>query len=263
MVYLSMLMALEDDSVFLEALQRGGSNVGVEFFSFRYDTEEMPRLRETLKLFSGHPITFHGPMRSAELTAEQNSAAWQSTLTAYKNALELAQEAGADSMVAHTHERYIPEEEKKQLMLRCEENLHALSEIAKPYGVTLCVENVSLPGKGAQLFDENEYIALIHRLPQCKSLIDVGHVNCTAWHMDKLCRELGNRISGFHMHNNDGSCDSHNWLSEGTFQVHEARKIIAMYSNQADYVLEYAQTTGKSANDLLDDVRLLRQNPFR
>ena len=263
MVYLSMLMALEDDSVFREALKRGGNTVGVEFFSFRYDTEEMPSLRETLRSFSGHPMTFHGPMRSAELTSEQGSAAWESTLVAYKNALELAQEAGADSMVAHTHECFILPEEKPQLMLRCEENLHVLSELAQKYGVTLCVENVSLPGKGAQLFDENEYIALIHRLPQCKALIDVGHVNCTAWHMDKLCKELGNRISGFHMHNNDGSDDSHNWLFDGTFDVHEARKIVAMYSNQADYVLEYAQTTGKSADDLLADVRLLRQDPFR
>ena len=263
MVYLSMLMALEDDSVFREALQRGGNELGVEFFSFRYDTEEMPALKKTLQSFAGHPMTFHGPMRSAELTAEKGSSTWESTLVAYKNALELAQEAGADAMVAHTHERFIPETEKPLLMHRCEENLQALAEIAKPYGVTLCVENVSLPGKGAQLFNENEYIALIRRLPQCKSLIDVGHVNCTAWHMDKLCKELGNRISGFHMHNNDGLDDSHNWLSEGTFHVHEARKIIAMYSNQADYVLEYAQTTGKSANDLLADVRLLAQSPFR
>lgn len=65
------------------------------------------------------------------------------------------------------------------------------------------------------------------------------------------------------MHNNDGLDDSHNWLSEGTFPVHEARKIIAMYSNQADYVLEYAQTTGKTADDLLSDVRMLLQNSFR
>lgn len=263
MVYLSMLMALEDDSVFRKALDQGGSRLGVEFFSFRYDAEEMDRLSKLIRSFKGHPITFHGPMRSAELTARPDTAQWENTKAAYRNALALALQAGSNAMVVHTHERFIPPEEKRRLMLQCEENLHALTSMAQEYGVVLSIENVSLPGKGAPLFNEDEYIALIHRLPRCRALIDAGHVNCTGWSMEKICSHLGNRISAFHMHNNNGLEDSHNWLSEGTFPVDQARKIIAMYSNQADYVLEYSQTSKKTADDLLADARLLQPDLFR
>lgn len=69
MVYLSMLMALKDDRVFRQALEQGGPLLEVEFFTFRCDTAEMPLLREQARSFAGHPVTFHGPMRSAEMAA--------------------------------------------------------------------------------------------------------------------------------------------------------------------------------------------------
>ena len=256
MIYLSMLMALDDQQVFRQALEYAGERLGVEFFSFRYDAKEMPFLRQLVRSFQGHRMTFHGPMRSAELTSRIGSLAMGHTLEAYDRAFELAQLGGAHHMVAHTHECCISPDEKSDAMQRCEENLHFLQQRATPYGITLCIENVSLPEKGTPLFDQEEYIALIRRLTECLALIDVGHVHCTGWDLEALCQRLGERISGFHLHSNDGKSDSHAWLHEGTLDVEQTRKIIGMYSNQADIVLEYAHTKGKSAKDLLSDAAL-------
>ena len=253
MVYLSTLMAMEDDRVFRQALDEGGPDVGVEIFSFRFDREDMPGLRARIRAYAGHPITFHGPMRSAELTSPQDSQAWRASLDAYRRALELAQLSGAVHMVAHTHECHVTPGDKQEKMARCEENLHALSREAARYGVTLCVENVSLPCKGEPLFNEEEYIALIHRLDTCRALVDVGHIHCTGWSLEHVCSALGNQIAGFHLHNNDGHDDLHSWIHDGTMDMANTRKIISMYSNQADFVLEYAGMENRSAKDLLRD----------
>ena len=249
-------MALEDDRVFRQALETAGAQIGVEFFSFYYDAQDMPALAQQVRSFQGHAMTFHGPMRSAELTAQKGSVELERSFESYHRAFELAQMGGARHMVAHTHERSISLPAKAAAMKRCEENLHSLQQHAASYGVTLCVENVSLPEKGTPLFDQQEYLSLIGRLPECLALVDVGHVHCTGWDLQAVCHTLGTHIAGFHLHSNDGESDRHDWLGKGTLDVERTRKIIATYSNQADIVLEYAHTKGKSAKDLLSDAAL-------
>lgn len=253
MVYLSMLMALEDERVFRKALEAAGNALGVEVFSFAYSEAEMPLLAEKIRAFAGRPMTFHGPMHGVELS----QAPLLRAPDAYLRAFTLARQCGARHMVAHTHETHVTLKDKASRMRYCEDNLRLLSREAAEYGVTLCVENVSLPNKGAPLFDEAEYIALVQRLPQCRALIDVGHVHCTGWNLARLCQALGDRISGFHLHSNDGREDAHAWLHEGTLDVSAMLKIVAPYGNRADLVLEYANTEGKTAEDLLRDVSLL------
>ena len=69
-------MALEDDRVFRQALETAGAQIGVEFFSFYYDAQDMPALAQQVRSFQGHAMTFHGPMRSAELTAQKGAWSW-------------------------------------------------------------------------------------------------------------------------------------------------------------------------------------------
>lgn len=258
MVYLSTLMALEDDRVFRDALERGGEKIGAEIFSFCYDEKEMDELRSLLASLRGHPLTFHGPMRSAELTDKKGSIGIRNSLEAYRRALSLAKEGGACQMVVHTHERFVRQDEKLERMKRFEENIHDFAAIAGAYGVQLCVENVSLPDKGLPLYNEDEYILLIERLPECAALIDIGHVHCTGWRMEHLCYALRGRISGFHVHNNNGQEDQHAWMVDGTMDMGNVLEIIRKYSRDSDLILEYSDTKGRSTNDLLRDVELLR-----
>lgn len=258
MIYLSLLMALKDESVLRRALDESELPLGVEFFSMRYDAADMPALESKVDSFAGRPMTFHGPMLSAELTAKKGTPALDRSFDAYRRALALAQRASARHMVAHTHECFVTPEDKKDKMLRCEDNLRALARVAAPYGVRLSVENVSLPDKGAPLFDEEEYVALIKRLTECDALIDIGHVHVTGWHLETLTDRLKERVSGFHLHDNDGREDSHLWLSEGTLDLPAVQKLLRTYSEQKDIVLEYGDTEGKTSRRLLDDVAFVR-----
>lgn len=251
-------MALTDDCVFRDAVDRGREQIGVEVFSFRYDKQDMEKLRSLLVSFEGHPLTLHGPMRSAELTEKKGSSGLRRSFDAYRRALSLAQEGDARHMVVHTHECFVRPEEKHERMKRCEENIRELALIAQAYGVQLTIENVSLPSKGFPLYNEDEYISLIKRLPECAALIDIGHVHCTGWHMEKLCCALSGRISGFHMHNNDGCEDLHAWLEDGTMDIASALKIMGKYCKNSDLILEYGDTKGKTSDDLLRDAKLVR-----
>ena len=258
MVYLSMLMALEDDRVFREALNRRKEEIGIEVFSFHYDDQEIKRLRIFLASFVGYPLSFHGPMRSAELSDHKGSLGIQKSMQAYHRALSLAQEWGGSQMVVHTHECHIRHEEKYDRMKWFEENIHDLASIAHNYGVQLSIENVSLPNKGLPLYNESEYVSLIKRTTECSALIDLGHVHCTGWHLEHLCYELSNRISGFHIHNNNGLEDQHMWIEDGTMDIDNALKTIWKYSKESDFILEYGDTEGKAADHLLRDVDMLR-----
>lgn len=259
MIYLSMLMALKDERFFLEAMDACGPSLGAEIFSFAYGEAEVRHLRAVLRRLEGHPLTFHGPMRQTEMTSAAGTPALAGTFSAFERALELAQEAGADTMVVHTHERCIRPCEKPALMRQCEDNILALSRIAHPCGVTLCVENVSLPHKGAALFDEDEYIALIRRLAPCKALIDVGHTHLTGWSIHRLVTELRGRISGYHLHNNDGQDDLHSWINCGTMHMHSVLSEIAKYDDDPALVLEYDTAQDHCPDELYSDIERIRR----
>ena len=259
MVYLSMLMALEDDRFFWEVLEMCGIQLGVEFFSFRYDKEEMESLRAQLRSLSGHPMSFHGPMHTAEMSAKIGSHQLCKSFEAYRRALSLAQEGGAKHIVVHTHECFVHLDEKQERMKRSEENINSLAQLAQSYGIRLAIENVSLPNKGIPLYNEEEYISLIYRLPVCSALIDLGHVHCTGWRLDHLCETLHGRIAGYHLHNNNGFEDQHNWIHEGSMDINGMMKIIRSSDEEPELILEYGDTRGKSASDLLKDLNSLQQ----
>ena len=157
-------------------------------------------------------------------------------------------------MVVHTHERSIAKAEKPALQAQCLQNLKSLAAMASKEGITLRVENVSLPHKGEPLFDEDEYIRLFDLVPDVQALVDIGHVHVTNWSLDNLLEKLKGRIGGFHVHNNFGLDDSHNWLDEGTMNIDNILSMIREHAEFHDMVLEYGSMQGKTSRDLMRDV---------
>lgn len=258
MIYLSSLMALKGGVVFDEALRRSGAQCGVEVFSFRYAQAEIDGLKRRIEGFAGHPLTFHGPMHTAEMTAAPSTPAWDALFEHYERAFTLARWAGGKSMVAHTHERRITAEEKPRLMAQCRENLQGICALGAAYGITLRIENVSLPEKGKPLFDPEEYIALIKALSSAQALVDVGHVHVTGWNLCALIEALGEKIGGFHLHNNDGRQDSHEWLFEGTMDAEKTLRLLRRHTPCDEAVLEYGGLAGHTADDLCFDIERVR-----
>ena len=259
MVYLSSLMALSEEPTFEQTLQACGEKVGVEVFSFTYSQEELANLAMRIESWQGHPLTFHGPMRNVEVTALKGSMDQHILFENYARAFAFANRFRGSSMVVHTHERHIIKAEKLAMQAQCIENLKALAGMAAKEGIALRVENVSLPHKGEPLFDEDEYICLFELLPQVQALVDIGHVHVTNWSLKNLLTKLAGRIGGFHLHNNNGKEDSHNWLSEGTMDIKTSLDMIRKHTPVRDMVLEYGSMQGKTVQSLIRDITLVHQ----
>jgi sugar phosphate isomerase/epimerase len=259
MIYLSSLMALSEEPAFEETLHAFGNKVGVDVFSFTYSKEELPDLAKRIDVWRDHPLSFHGPMRNVEMTSAGESLEGRLLFENYARAFAFAGRFGGNSMVVHTHERNITKAEKPALQAQCINNLQTLVSMASKEGIALRVENVSLPHKGEPLFDEDEYIHLFGHLPKVQALIDIGHVHVTNWSLLNLLEKLKGRIGGFHLHNNDGLEDSHDWLCEGTMDMDHALFLIRKHAKSRDMVLEYGSMQGKTSRDLMRDVSRILQ----
>lgn len=95
----------------------------------------------------------------------------------------------------------------------------------KPESFTLCIENV--------LEDEPYMMAKIAEevgRPNVKLCLDLGHANCMSGLPAKeWIRVMGPYIGHLHIHNNDGSHDQHNALSEGTLDMARVLEDIDRY----------------------------------
>ncbi len=94
----------------------------------------------------------------------------------------------------------------------------------KPQDFTICVENVL----------EDEPFMLLDLMkqtddPRIRLCLDVGHANAMTEKsitVEKWIEILGPYISHFHLHNNDGTGDSHSAFDEGTMNMNSIFKTI-------------------------------------
>lgn len=258
MVYVSSLLACADETAFMEATRQMDADVGIEVFSFRYDEAEIPALRAMINACEHREMTFHGPMRSLEMTLPAEDAVWMAQMDTLHRAFALCQEVGAASMVLHTHERPVLEDRRHAMQEALRENLWRLIPIAASYGITLHLENVEMQQKGIPLFSQAEYMALFDEIPEIKALIDIGHVHVAHWSLEVLLHTLGERIGGFHLHNNDGLEDMHAWLAAGNMDIIGNLGEMHSAAPGATAILEYGAMDGKPVAQLLEDVALVK-----
>ena len=78
------------------------------------------------------------------------------------------------------------------------------------------VENVGESIHGNLLFDEEELHILVSVDSKlCGAVwIDIGHAVLNRWNLERVIKELNGRICSYHLHNNDGSGDTHRPLFE-------------------------------------------------
>lgn len=131
----------------------------------------------------------------------------------YRQAIALAQKYGAKKLVLHGGFNpwlYYPQWYEEQSILFWKEFVREI-----PEGMTVCLENVLEP-------DPQMLLAIVQAVDDRKIrlCLDVGHANAYSKIpvMDWL--EAGSDfLSHLHIHNNDGSADTHSPLYEGTIPV--------------------------------------------
>ena len=121
----------------------------------------------------------------------------------------------------------------------------------------MVIENVGL--KQYNLFNEEEYMALLSEFPTAQALIDVGHAQGNDWDFDSLICGLGSRIAAFHLHDNDGERDQHLPIGTSCIDWPHLLALIQMYASKATLVLEYANGNFKTAEALMRHIETVRK----
>ena len=137
----------------------------------------------------------------------------------FSQAAALAREYGAGKLVLHggfNPQMYYRQWYVEQSVLFWREFLEKL-----PEGITVCVENVLEPTPDMLL----EILRQVND-PRLRLCLDVGHVNAYSKVSAKTwLEESGDYLSHLHIHNNDGSWDTHSALFEGTLPIRELLEI--------------------------------------
>lgn len=97
----------------------------------------------------------------------------------------------------------------------------------KPSDFTICVENV-LEDEPYMMLDMMKQISD----PRIKLCLDIGHANAMTSEklpVEKWIEVLGPHILHFHLHNNDGSGDSHGPFDEGSMDMVKILRTIENY----------------------------------
>ncbi|MBS6952532.1 MAG: sugar phosphate isomerase/epimerase [Enterocloster asparagiformis] len=264
-VYISNLVAgldkgLDRPELLLEMAQPFGGRVGIEFFIHTYSQAYMERMERIGEWVGALPLALHGPFLHVEATSAPGSDAYDTLTQAYERAFRLARRFGCGHMVFHDHERFVRPEQKQPLQAQCLENIETLIGLAKPWGVRLLLENLALPVKGTPLFDQEEYIGLFDRFPEADCLIDVGHLGVAGWDMEAVISRLAGRITGYHLHNNDGKNDSHRRIGDGVIDYSRFFELYRAYTPDADLTLEYGDNHGITAADVRRDVKYVMES---
>lgn len=224
-----------------------GIEIFYEFGSNAYWDEVLRRMGADTR-----PLSFHGPCVTVNL-ADKNDTNY---LARYRETFRYAKEKGAGHIVVHTNEHWEGNRAEYQaLVIR---RLHEIEDMAGEIGgARMLIENVGLGQYN--LFDEDEYIALFDQFKTAGSIIDVGHAHVNGWDTCRVIQRLGSRIGAFHLQDNSGHADEHLPLFAGTIDWTPLAGAIRAYAPEAARVFEYANGDYLSAEELVEGVKLARE----
>jgi len=107
-----------------------------------------------------------------------------------------------------------------------------------PGGLTIFLENVLEP-------EPEDLLDIVRGVgdPRLRLCLDVGHVNAySRIPVEAWLKTLSPFLSHFHIHNNDGSRDTHSPLYEGTIPMEELLRKAEELCPEATYTLELTQS---------------------
>lgn len=237
--------------------------IGVEFaVGFPGKNPDPPFLAQE-SAFSGVPILLHAPY--AEFCTEPGSKEELEAEQEFQKTCQLYQQFHAASVVFHTHEGPVPDEQRLARQKQSAQVLSFWAPLLRERNMRGTVENVGYPARKNVLFSQEEFIALFEILPpEWGCLIDTGHALLNHWDLPEVIQKLGSRIHGYHLNQNDGVHDSHlsYYAPEGIISKKEADQIIqaaAFYSPNANLILEYGPYEWICKEGIYEDFRQICQ----
>lgn len=180
-------------------------------------------------------FSIHGPCVAVNLADPGDDY----YLQAYEYTFAYAQKIQAEFVVVHTNEGYHGDAAAVRELVY--QRLGQVISLAQSYGVQVVIENVGLRPCGTLLFDFAEYAELVERFPKAMALLDTGHAHVNGWDLATAVQRLHKKLLAVHVHDNDGSGDSHLPVGLGNIDWESYFAAVREYAPQALQVLEYAQ----------------------
>ena len=164
------------------------------------------------------------------------------------NRIEMAARLACDAIVMHTPMEPEEEADRPAFWDRKKRTMDALTPYASTHGVRLALEN-TLPGN----FDTLEKFFALYGPDLMGLCYDSGHGNARVdWPgngLDRLER-LRDRVVDFHLHDNDGSDDSHMHLFAGTVDWPRLARIMPTTSYRKPVIpIEVGMKPGEDAGE--------------
>ena len=171
-------------------------------------------------------LLLHGPFTEIH-PAGIDYRAREFAMERLEQAYEVVSELGIKKMIVHTG--WLPFIYFKEWQAEKSAIFWEKFMAGKPADFTVCVENV-LEDEPFMLLDMMKRI----EDPRIKLCIDVGHANAMTQDgvsVEKWIETLAPYIGHFHLHNNDGTGDSHGAFDKGSMDMEWILKLIDDFCN--------------------------------
>lgn len=245
----------EEFADWIESVNR--PDFGIEFTAFTHDSNYWERLSHKVSEMTC-PMTFHGPYVNIEATSPLYSKEHQWLMESYNNVFALASENGVRHVVFHYSQLQFEKNEIPEKQKNAYSVMRDLTSLAQKYQINCVIENLCRQKSKQHLFTNEEYFDIFKNIPAAVALIDVGHANVNRLDIEKFLYEYGNRVKGFHIHNNDGISDQHKDYHNGTANIHQIMNWVGKYTNDANIVIEYEPHEKLTHEELIDEIEELK-----
>ena len=223
----------------LKRLKDMPEDMGFEFF---WDCGSEDCWRHTLEMLGlpeHHHLSIHSPYLFCDITQPGDT---DKIFEELRRPFDFYHRYGARFYVVHTcdhlDDTLNPQEEEDRRKLALE-RLGAFDEICRAEGVLMVAENVASRRDERHLFSHEQYLDIFRQLPQLHCLIDLGHAALMDYRLYELQEALRDRIVGYHLHDNDGTADTHKRMWMGTRDWDEFARGVAAFTPNATGVMEY------------------------
>ena len=235
--------------------EKYGPGLGFELLPMFDIPDFEDNLRRNLDLFASGPLLFHEPVWGVEHTAPKGSDAYEESMHHIRLTRKYAEILHPEAMVIHLNNCPILPKERDAALRTALENLEELRDLFP--GVRLLVENTGIKADDTVLLNQDEFTDIC-RSRDLSVLIDIGHANANGWDLPRLLQDLQGRISGFHLHNNDGTHDLHDRLRNGTLYYPSLIGEMNRLAPDAYRVIEYTRPS-LHGDPLLEDIGYLQR----
>ncbi|MCD1147993.1 TIM barrel protein [Peptoniphilus sp. KCTC 25270] len=229
----------------------------LEIFPLWQDDKFEKILEKKEDYLRGRTKSFHSPYYFTEPSLGKEHPDYNEMMKNQEKTMKWAHRLGAKYIVFHHNNKKI--EEEKNMKKNSEENYCILQEKARSYGLDQVVENVGIQRKENLLYDEKEFmeLALIKKYP---ILLDVGHMHCNEWDVEKVIYTLRKQIVAYHIHDNNQKSDEHKRIFEGSFPMMELKNYYKKYTKNADLIIEYGPNPQIGKKELEEGGRWLMEH---